>query len=242
MGLMRNMLRIVLKAGGLKVINDKPIPSAVMHHQIDVLLDVGANQGQYARKLRELGYRGKIISFEPLPAAHETLLELAKDDPLWTIHPRCAVGSAVGETEINVSKNSYSSSILPIMKTHVDAAANAAYVGKAKVDVITLDSVFSQYCKAGDKIFLKIDTQGFEGEVLKGAMNILPNMAVVQLEMSIVPLYEGQRLYDYFFDFFKERGFFLWALERGFYDPVTGQNLQFDATFVRNDLAQTPLH
>ena len=108
--------------------------------------------------------------------------------------------------------------------------------------MVTVDSIFAKYCKPGEKVFLKIDTQGFEGEVLNGAQNVLHQIAIVQLEMSIVPLYVGQRLYDYFFSFFKERGFFLWSLERGFYDPISGQHLQFDGTFVRNDLAVTPLN
>jgi FkbM family methyltransferase len=236
MGLRRVLIR-ALNAAGLEVARIKPALSPLMHHRINVLFDVGANKGQYARDCRKLGYQGQIISFEPLPEAYELLSASAKHDQRWTVHNRCAIGAEPGETEINISQNSQSSSILPILKAHVDAAASSRYVGTAKTNVITLDSVFDLYCKPDDKIFLKIDTQGFEAQVLKGAEKSLSKIAAVQLEMSIVPLYEGQKLYDYFIDYLRERGFFLWSLESGFFDKASGQHLQFDATFVRNDLA-----
>ena len=240
MGL-RRILITALNAAGMKIVRVNPVPTPLMHHQITVLLDVGANQGQHARGCRKQGYKGKIISFEPLPDAYEVLSGFAKQDQGWVLHDRCAIGAEAGETEINIAQNSLSSSIRPMLKAHLDAASSSRYVGKAKTNVITLDSVFDSYCSPDDKIFLKIDTQGFEAEVLKGAEKSLPKIAVVQLEMSIVPLYEGQKLYDYFIDYFKERGFFLWSLETGFCDRVSGQHLQFDATFVRNDLATTAL-
>lgn len=240
MGLRRIFIK-ALNAAGMNVVRVKSAPSPLMHHQITVLIDVGANKGQYARDCRKQGYKGKIVSFEPLPETYEVLSGFAKKDQFWSVHDRCAIGAESGETEINIAQNSLSSSILPMMKAHIDAASSSRYVGKAKTNVIPLDSIFDLYCKPDDKIFLKIDTQGFESEVLKGAEKSLAKIAVVQLEMSIVPLYEGQKLYDYFIDYFKERGFFLWSIEAGFCDRASGQHLQFDATFVRNDLATTVL-
>ncbi len=208
-------------------------PSPLVHHNVDLLLDVGANVGQYAMGARRSGFRGKIVSFEPLPEAHRALTDNAAPDPDWTIHSRCAVGAKQGTAEINISKNSFSSSLLPLMQACQNAAPEAAYIGKAATEVITLDSVFDSYRRNNEKTFLKIDTQGFEAEVLEGVAHNLRNIFAVQIELSTVPLYDSQYLYQHFFTFFEKHGFDLWRLEQGFTDRQTGQTLQFDAVFVR---------
>lgn len=232
--MLKQVVRSAFKAAGLHVMRARNAPKTpLMALGIDVLLDVGANIGQSARKARNEGYRGRIVSFEPLPDAHARLTTEASGDPLWTVHDRCAVGAEAGVVEINISQNSFSSSILPMLGTHADAAPQSVYVGVAKTDVIALDSVFGTYVKPGDKVFLKIDTQGFESEVLKGAAASLDHIDVIQLELSTVPLYDGQKLYDYFFDLLRSRGFDLWSVEEGFVDPASGRMLQFDGIFVR---------
>src|SRR5262245_44652057 len=77
----------------------------LLYHQIDLLFDVGANIGQYALATREAGFKGKIVSFEPLSEAYDILVENSRNDPNWKIHERCAVGSVIGKAEINISKN-----------------------------------------------------------------------------------------------------------------------------------------
>ena len=207
----------------------------LIYHKIQLVFDVGANIGQYAIESRHQGYKGKLISFEPLPEAHKILIANSKDDPLWTVHKRVAIGSNPGQTEINISENSVSSSILPMLKSHFLAAPNSAYIGKTFTDVITLDSVFDMYRKANEKSFLKIDTQGFEKEVLEGCVKNLGNIFAVQLELSIVALYDNQSLYKEFLSFFDVNGFFLWSIIPGFQNSDTGQLLQFDAIFVRGN-------
>mgnify|MGYP003640820337 CR=1 FL=1 len=218
----------------VSIISNQP-PTALLHHHIDLLFDVGANTGQYALQSRKGGYKGRIISFEPLPDAHATLLAKSKKDTLWTIHERCAIGSAPGVAEINISKNSYSSSLRKMLSSHSSAAPESLYIGKAKTNVIALDSVFESYSKPNDRVFLKIDTQGFETEVLNGVCGHLRNVCVVQLELSVIPLYENQDLYRYYLDFFEKNGFVLWSLVPGFFHPGTGQLLQFDAVFVNKN-------
>lgn len=211
-----------------------PMPSPLVQHKIDLVFDVGANVGQFALLARKEGFRGRMVSFEPLPDAHGVLQKKAARDPLWTIHPRCAVGSAEGVTRINVSQNSFSSSLLPMLDAHSSAAPESIYIDQVETGVITLDSVFDSYCQGGDRVFLKIDTQGFEAEVLKGVSSRLSRVTGVQLELSLVPLYEGQELYRHFLDFFEEKGFVLWSLMPGFVDRNTGRLLQFDAVFIRS--------
>jgi len=209
-----------------------PVPSPTVHHDIGLIFDVGANKGQYALSTRNEGFKGRIVSFEPLPDAHRQLALNAQKDPQWTVHPRCAVGARSGTTKINISKNSYSSSILPMLDAHSSAEPESVYIGTVETPVITLDSVFDQYRRQSENVFLKIDTQGFEAEVLAGCSSRLPDIKAVQIELSTVPLYEGQKLYRYFFDFFETNGFALWAVWSGFADRRTGQHLQFEAVFV----------
>jgi FkbM family methyltransferase len=200
---------------------------------IDLVFDVGANTGQFARTIRAAGYAGRIVSFEPLSAAHRALCAHAAGDSLWQVHPRCALGDRAGEATINVSSNSASSSLLPILETSLRSAPESKFVGCEKTSVATLDGLYGQYRGGGERIFLKVDTQGFEKPVLDGAQACLPHVQGALLELSLVPLYEGQELWHYFVDYLGARGFAIWALIPGFSDPRTGQTLQVDAIFYR---------
>jgi FkbM family methyltransferase len=233
MSIIKKIAKKIFNKFGLNVSSYKKYPEFLLHHKIELLFDVGANFGQYAMHARDNGYKGKIVSFEPLPDAHEKLLKNSKNDPLWTIHNRCALGAEIGEMEINISQNSQSSSILSMNNIHSIAAPESIYIGKAKTDVITLDSIFDSYRKNKEKTFLKIDVQGFESEVLKGLTLNLKNVFGVEIEMSVVPLYDNQELYNYFFSFFDQNGFVLWSLVPIFRKDDTGELLQFDAVFVR---------
>jgi FkbM family methyltransferase len=233
MRILNKAVKRACKAVGVHVSKIYSQPSALMYHKIELLFDVGANIGQYAMSTRTEGYSGRIVSFEPLPDAHDALLKNAQNDPLWSVHKRCAVGSKPGESEINISKDSYASSLLPVLETHLSAAPDSVVIGKAKTEVITLDSVFDHYRKNGEKTFLKIDTQGYETEVLNGLSKNIQNIFALQLELSTVPLYDNQDIYTYFFYFFEQKGFFLWSLIPGTANRSTGQLLQFDAVFVR---------
>lgn len=235
MNFLKDTVWQILQNFGVSVsINRKTAPSPLLHHKIDVLFDVGANAGQYAANARKEGFTKKIVSFEPLTAAYKALSANAVADDCWIVHERCAVGASVGDARINISKNSYSSSLLPMLARHSDAAPDSVYVGSEIAKLITLDSVFAEYCKPSQRAFLKIDTQGSESDVLAGANTSLRHIVGVQLEMSISHLYESQLLYDHFFEFFRQQGFFLWSLQPGFFDQRTGQLLQFDGVFIRH--------
>jgi hypothetical protein len=119
-----------------------------------------------------------------------------------------------------------------MLDAHSSAAPDSIYVGAVETPVKTLASVFENYCNQTERAFLKIDTQGFESEVLTGCLSKLSKITAIQLELSTVPLYEGQELYRYFFDFFESNGFYLWSILPGFANSKTGQHLQFDAVFV----------
>jgi FkbM family methyltransferase len=239
--MIKKFIKTVFETAGLDirrlrpVVAEPPIPHPFVHFGIDVVFDIGANKGQYALELRRSGYLGKIISFEPLPHPHRDLVENAKSDPQWVIHERVALGASKGSSVINISGNSLSSSLLPMLQSHSSAAPESVYIGAADVDIITLDSVFEVYAEGCLRPSLKIDAQGFEHQVLEGATNSLNRIACILIELSTVPLYENQKTYDWFTNYFNSCGYQLWWLKPGFSDPKTGQTLQFDACFVNCD-------
>ncbi|HEV8327382.1 MAG TPA: FkbM family methyltransferase [Nitrospiraceae bacterium] len=207
--------------------------AALRAFDIDLVIDVGANEGQFAKELRAGGYSGRIVSFEPLTAAHRRLLQVSNSDSAWHVQPRCALGDRFGEIELNISGNSVSSSILPMLTSHSSAAPESVYLGHESAPLITLDSVAPLYLEGTRSPFLKIDTQGYEWHVLDGALATLPKVRGIQLELSLVPLYEGQRLWRECIERLEAEGFVFWALHAVFVDPANGRTLQWDGLFFR---------
>lgn len=243
----RNMLGTIkqgikrgLNAAGIEVHRFHPDTStlaqlmiALGNFNIDLVLDIGANEGQFSNELRAGGYPKRIVSFEPLSAAHNRLLQASSGDKNWQVHPRCALGSGTGEVELNVSGNSVSSSILPMLAMHSKAAPESTYLERETVTMTTLDLVAPQYLDGASAPFLKIDTQGYEWHVLDGARRILPQVRGIQIELSLVPLYEGQRLWRESIERLEGEGFVLWSLQPAFVDPANGRSLQWDGLFFR---------
>ena len=202
-------------------------------YEIDTVLDIGANAGQFARELRgDIGYTQSILSFEPLSTAFKLLKKNAKDDPAWDVF-NCAIGDVAEKREINVAGNSFSSSLLNMLPSHLKSAPSSKYIGKEVIDIKTLDSIFSELCKTAKNIYMKIDTQGFESKVLKGAENSLTHINTVQMEMSLIPLYGGELLFNDMCILMSKMGYTLVAIENGFSDPASGQLLQVDGIFHR---------
>lgn len=202
--------------------------------KIDLVFDVGANTGQFAKSLRKAGYTQQMVSFEPLSIAHVQLLNASRNDSKWDIAPRAAIGDRDGEIEIHIAGNSVSSSALQMLDSHTVAAPGSAYIGSESVPLSQLDTVACDYLKSGTRPFVKIDTQGYEDRVLDGATELLQKARGLQLELSFVPLYEGQKLFDDLVERLRTLGFSIWAIWPGFCDPHTGRMLQVDATFFRD--------
>lgn len=201
--------------------------------KIDLVIDVGANSGQFAQRCRDSGYEGHILSFEPTSAAHASLIASAAADPRWNVAERMALGASTGEVNINIAANSFSSSILPMLDSHRSAAPHSSYLYIEKAPLRRLDDVLSTPAGAHN-IFLKLDVQGFESQVLAGAVQTLSRALAVQLEMSLVPLYDGEVLIQQMCAEMCRLGFDLWDLEPSFRDPATGRLLQVDGVFTRD--------
>ncbi len=195
------------------------------------MLDVGAARGGYATELREFGYTGRIVSFEPLSAAHRDLVAATAGDPAWTTR-NVALGAEAGSHEINVASNSDSSSLLPMSASHRDAEPGISYVGTETITVDRLDDIAAEVLQETSRPFLKIDTQGFERSVLAGGEATLERCVGLQLELSFVTLYDGGMLVDEALSFAYAHGFRLVGMDPGFADPG-GAVLQADGVFFR---------
>jgi len=210
--------------------------SIVHHFKIDTLLDVGANTGQYAKQMRELGYANRIVSFEPVKEAFQQLSKTAEHDGNWIVN-QYALGEKDETVIINVSQNSFSSSILSILPEHVQSAPSSAFIAKQETEVKKLDNVINSFTTGSKNIMLKIDVQGFEKNVLAGAEASLQKIKIVQLEMSLVPLYQNEWLFNEVLEYFSQKGFQLYSLENGFFNKETGQLLQADGIFINTQIS-----
>jgi len=234
---MKTFIKNVFRISGLDIIRYNASPafidqSLLKKYKIDLVLDCGANRGQYGKYLRGLGYSGRIISFEPLQSAYSKLAHKAKRDKNWETH-NFALGNFCGNSKINQAGNSDSSSILQMLPEHEAADPKSKYIGQEDIEIKMLDSIFTDMKGKSNSIFMKIDTQGFEDRVLAGAEQALPEIAGIQLEMSYIPLYENQRLINDLHEYLSRAGYSLVNINPIFHDPNNLCLLQSDGTYFR---------
>ena len=202
------------------------------HFGITKILDVGANTGQYATELRKIKFEGEIISFEPISTVFEVLKRNTKDDAKIVLK-NFALGDQNETKTINISKNLASSSFFNRAKHLEENAKETEYISEEKVEIKTLDSIFDGLCNQGDVIFLKLDTQGYEKNILNGGKESLKKIKGIQIELALKPSYNDAPGYKEIIEILEEYGFTLFSLEEGFEDEKTGQLLEIDAIFFR---------
>lgn len=217
--------------------NDSKVLAHILEAQaINFVIDVGANEGQFAGNLYRAGYRGKILSFEPLPAAREKLLEAASRNPAWQVAPPLALGKEHGKAVLHIAGNSISSSLYSLTDLQLDAAPRSAEVGQISVEVERLDYILSDVLNIhDDRLFLKLDTQGTEKLILEGATGVLDRIAGLKIELTLMPLYSGQPLFEEVYSYIRALGFEMWDVSPEFRDAHSGRMLQCDAVFLRSD-------
>ncbi len=202
---------------------------------VSSVLDVGANAGQFALRLRGLGYDGDIYSVEPQTAAYSLLLDSASKDLRWIPLVRGAAGGAAGWAELNLSQNGWSSSILEVHPNHVAAENTTRIVGTETIRIAKTAELMRPELM-GQIEALKIDVQGFEKAVLEGCGPILRSVRLLLVEMSLVECYRGAEtlfsLDGYLTD---EMGFSRVSLEPAYYDDGLGVVQQYDGIYYRPD-------
>ena len=234
---LRGLARRLLHAAGVDLVRYDERHSADLRRrrilrgrQIDVVVDVGANDGSYALALRQAGFAGRIVSFEPGSSAFAGLDERAAADRNWDAH-RLAIGAMRGSATLNVTGNSSSSSLLALRGLQGEAEPASAVVATELVEVAVLDEL--DLVRPGERAFLKLDVQGYELEALRGATAMLASVQAVETELSLVPLYDGAPLLAEVVSHLQDRGFRLYGLDPVFCDPRDGAVLQLDGMFVR---------
>jgi FkbM family methyltransferase len=204
----------------------------LQHFGITKILDVGANTGQYATELRKIKFEGEIISFEPISSVFDVLKNNMKNDSKST-QKNFALGDKNETKTINIAKNLASSSFFSRTKYFEEIANYTEYISEEKVEIKVLDSIFDTLCNADDVVFLKLDTQGYEKNILNGAKESLKKIKGIQIELALKPTYNEQPNFKEIFKIIEEAGFTLYSIEEGFEDENTGRLLEIDGIFFR---------
>src|SRR5271170_3147333 len=193
----RSIIRPILRKMGVDVVRHGPdrrfapmLRAKWMNDmKVDIVLDIGANVGDWGEEVREYKYFGRVLSIEPVNENFKKLEARAKNDSNWAVL-KAAAGPEKTRTKMHVSGDTVSNSILPIKDRLTNAAPDARYVREEEVDVITLDSLIGNQIKPADRVWLKMDAQGYEFSILEGAKALLPQIVGIEIELSVVPLYE----------------------------------------------------
>ncbi len=202
---------------------------------VDLVLDVGANVGQFALGLRASGYTGRIVSFEPVRAAYDELARAAERDPDWEVRPY-ALADVDGTASINTRPGTMSS-LLPSSDFGRTWSSELREQSVETIELRRLDSVYDELTDARATVrpFLKLDTQGSDLRVFAGAGAVLDQVVAMQSEVSCVPIYEGmprlpEQLKQYEAAGFETVGIFVVSRDR-----PTMRAIEFDIVMVRPD-------
>lgn len=199
-------------------------------HGVELVIDVGANRGQYADDLRSNGYRGQIVSFEPLSDAYAALRRRSAADDRWEVQ-RLALSDVDEVLELGAADKFGSAlRVGARLAALFPEAVPASFerVPAARLDEVELD------LPPARRTLLKLDVQGYELRVLAGASGMLDHVGVVEAELSVVALYERQPLLADAIRALDGHGFALETLEPILRDWRSGEHLQFDGLFVRH--------
>jgi FkbM family methyltransferase len=208
-------------------------------YRVDLVLDVGANVGQYAIKLRRNGFRGHIVSFEPVPAFASKLAKLAADDERWVVQ-QVALGSTDGLVPLRVQRTF--SSMLAASEYGKQRFAplreGAVQEQIVEVPLRRLDALLDELLRGVGtdrglaRVFLKMDTQGFDLEVFRGLGERLEQVVGLQSEMALLSIYEQMPRMPEALAVYEAAGFEI----SGLY-PVTsepdGRVIEYDCVMVR---------
>jgi FkbM family methyltransferase len=202
---------------------------------VNAVLDVGANTGQYALGLRRWGYDGHIISFEPVRAVYEAVHVLAREDPKWTVHP-FALGRQASTAPIHITHNSLFSSFLTPNAYVQERFGHSGQLQRVEeVPVQRLDVILDQVTAhvTQPRLFLKMDTQGCDLEVWAGLGTRREALVGLQSEVSVMPLYERMPAMCEAIAAYESAGFSLSGLFPVCRDQTLGRVIEFDCVLVR---------
>lgn len=200
---------------------------------IKTVIDVGANTGQFAKEIRGCLPQAHIHSFEPIKECFQRLSETMESDLSFSSY-NFALGETNSQTIINKSVYSPSSSLLPMLESHKQLFPHTKDSAPEQIKVQRLDDISELKADTLPKeILLKIDTQGYEDKVLKGASLFLNSVKIIIVETSFVPLYDHQPLFSDIYSLLMEKGFSYKGALHQKLDPKTGEIIFEDSFFLR---------
>ncbi len=211
------------------------VAALLRHYQVNCVFDVGGNIGQYGRRLRQHGYGGRIVSFEPVSATAEKLRRAAQDDPEWWVYPY-ALGSEERTDTINVVYGSMSS-ILDPTEFGNERYKRFRNTKPEEIEVRRLDSLMDEALKGIDepRTYLKLDTQGYDLEAFAGAGVWKNEFVGLQSEVALMRIYEGMPRMAEAIATYEAEGFEVTGMFPVTREDTTGRVLEFDCVMARAD-------
>jgi FkbM family methyltransferase len=228
--LLRRRPRAVLSGSSLFISH---LVQVLDQRRVSLVLDVGANRGQFAGQLRDAGYRGRIVSFEPLGESHRLLVEAARNESNWNVAPPMALGSIEELRPLQTFQRTDMSSLLQLAETGRQAFPRLALVAAETVQVRRLDMVFDGIVRSGEIVFLKIDTQGSELAVLEGASGRIGGIVGIQVEAAMTPIYVGQPSWLDVVNMVSGLGFEPVLISPGYFSKQIARQIDVDIVFMR---------
>ncbi len=214
---------------------EQHLSNVLSREKVNLIIDVGANVGQYARSLRLHGYAGKIESFEPLRDAYEELRSQSNLDPNWRSY-RLALGS---ENRIATMRRYAASEFSSMLAVNAFARERFKWRtesgGSEDVQMTTLSDLWPEITKFVDdpRALLKLDTQGFDLEVLAGTGGALDDIVAIQAEISLKSIYQGAPRYLDALAEFERHGFEVTGMYAVSRDKKSLAIVEYDCVMTR---------
>lgn len=203
---------------------------------IQTVIDIGANEGQFIRKIKKVLPAAKIFAFEPIPACFKKLVAANADVMAFNI----ALGNEEGSTEINISNNLASSSFLEMKELHKTSFPEAVFIGKESVALKRLDNVLLDH-DLKNNLLIKLDVQGYEEKVIAGGEKTFAAASVLIIETIFEPFYENQWLFDDIYRHFTNKGFKFMGFTDQENSKASGIPLFADAIFIKKEMIRQVL-
>jgi len=218
-------VRSHLRKRGYDIVKHRELSEWLALHEIDIVLDIGANNGGYATEVRATGWRGDIVSFEPNPEVFSRLVARMGNDPAWSGR-QIGLGNEDTVLKLNVSE-------MDVLSSFLKKKEDLKTFKEVSVPVKCMEGIIDEVLGSHKRPFVKIDTQGFEMEIIRGFGSRINDVIGWQLELSVQPLYEGQPLMEEVIATMRSLGFSLWKILPGLRDPATLQAFELDGIFFQ---------
>ena len=205
---------------------------------IQTVIDIGANEGQFIKKIRKVLPQVKIFAFEPIPSCFAKIGASVKNADVTAFN--IALSNEEGSTEINISNNLASSSFLEMKELHKTSFPESIFIGKETVALKRLDNVLLDY-NLKKNLLIKLDVQGYEEKVILGGEKTFAAASALLVETIFEPLYENQWLFDDIHNHFTNNGFKFMGFAEQENSKTSGIPLFADAIFIKQDMIRQVL-